>query len=131
MTREEFVEDWAVAQIMPGPNVVNISLMIGDCVHNMRAALDYIAWELAGYDIKETTTMFPICGTADEFNTKGIDAGPVLRQLLTRTEGFFGGPDHLTLSNKLVWGQVPERAMRTALIVVEPPRFDDALRLGE
>ena len=30
MTNEEFVEDWAVAQIMPGPNVVNLSIMIGD-----------------------------------------------------------------------------------------------------
>lgn len=50
----------------------SISLMIGDCVHNMRASLDYIAWELAGYDIKDATTMFPICGTADEFNKKGI-----------------------------------------------------------
>lgn len=30
LTREEFVEDWAVAQILPGPNVVNMSLMIGD-----------------------------------------------------------------------------------------------------
>ena len=30
LTREEFVEDWAVAQILPGPNVVNLSLMIGD-----------------------------------------------------------------------------------------------------
>ncbi len=29
LTREEFIEDWAVAQVMPGPNVVNLSLMIG------------------------------------------------------------------------------------------------------
>jgi chromate transporter len=29
MTQEEFVEDWAVAQILPGPNVVNLALMIG------------------------------------------------------------------------------------------------------
>lgn len=29
MTREEFIEDWAVAQILPGPNVVNLSLMLG------------------------------------------------------------------------------------------------------
>jgi chromate transporter len=29
LTQEEFIEDWAVAQIMPGPNVVNLSLMIG------------------------------------------------------------------------------------------------------
>lgn len=30
LTQEEFVEDWAVAQILPGPNVVNLSLMLGD-----------------------------------------------------------------------------------------------------
>ena len=29
MTQEEFVEEWAVAQIMPGPNVVNLALMVG------------------------------------------------------------------------------------------------------
>lgn len=29
LTNEEFVEDWAVARIMPGPNAVNMSLMIG------------------------------------------------------------------------------------------------------
>ena len=49
-----------------------ISLMIGDCVHNMRSSLDYIAWELAGYDITDTTTMFPIFETAAEFKEKGI-----------------------------------------------------------
>ena len=29
LTHEQFLEDWAVAQVMPGPNVVNLSLMIG------------------------------------------------------------------------------------------------------
>lgn len=29
LTRDEFVEDWAVAQILPGPNVVNLAMMIG------------------------------------------------------------------------------------------------------
>ncbi len=29
MTREQFVEDWAVAHVMPGPSVVNLSMMIG------------------------------------------------------------------------------------------------------
>jgi chromate transporter len=29
LTREEFVEEWAVAQVMPGPNVVNLGLMMG------------------------------------------------------------------------------------------------------
>ena len=39
MTNEEFVEDWAVAQIMPGPNVVNLSIMIGDRYFGLRGAL--------------------------------------------------------------------------------------------
>ena len=30
LTREEFVEDWAVAQILPGPNVINMTVMFGD-----------------------------------------------------------------------------------------------------
>jgi chromate transporter len=29
LTHEEFVEDWAVAQILPGPNVVNLGIMLG------------------------------------------------------------------------------------------------------
>lgn len=30
LSREEFIEDWAVAQVMPGPNVVNLGLIIGN-----------------------------------------------------------------------------------------------------
>ncbi len=30
MTREQFLDDWAVAQVLPGANVINFSLMIGD-----------------------------------------------------------------------------------------------------
>jgi chromate transporter len=29
LTNAQFVDDWAVAQVMPGPNVVNLSLMLG------------------------------------------------------------------------------------------------------
>lgn len=43
MTREEFVEDWAVAQIMPGPNVVNLSLMIGGRYFGLPGALAALA----------------------------------------------------------------------------------------
>ncbi len=39
MTTEEFIEDWAVAQIMPGPNVLNLSVMIGDRHFGLRGAL--------------------------------------------------------------------------------------------
>ncbi len=43
LTREEFIEDWAVAQIMPGPNVVNLSLMIGGRYFGLRGALVALA----------------------------------------------------------------------------------------
>lgn len=47
MTREQFVEDWAVAQIMPGPNVVNLSLMIGGRYFGLAGALAGVAGMLA------------------------------------------------------------------------------------
>lgn len=47
LTQEEFLEDWAVAQILPGPNVVNLSLMIGDRYFGMRGALAALAGMLA------------------------------------------------------------------------------------
>jgi len=43
MTKEEFVEEWAVAQIMPGPNVVNLSLMVGARYFGLRGALVALA----------------------------------------------------------------------------------------
>ncbi len=47
LTREQFVEEWAVAQVMPGPNVVNISLMIGARYFGWRGALAALAGMLA------------------------------------------------------------------------------------
>ena len=47
MTREQFIEDWAVAQIMPGPNVVNLSMMIGDRQFGLSGALAALAGMLA------------------------------------------------------------------------------------
>ncbi|WP_082493073.1 chromate transporter [Acidovorax sp. Leaf160] len=43
MTNEAFVEDWAVAQILPGPNVVNLAIMIGDRHFGLRGALVAVA----------------------------------------------------------------------------------------
>lgn len=39
LTQEEFIEDWAVAQIMPGPNVVNLSIIIGGRYFGLPGAL--------------------------------------------------------------------------------------------
>jgi chromate transporter len=47
LTQEEFVEDWAVAQIMPGPNVVNLSLMLGGRYFGLPGALAALGGLLA------------------------------------------------------------------------------------
>lgn len=43
LTREEFLEEWAVAQVLPGPNVVNLSLMIGGRYFGLGGALAALA----------------------------------------------------------------------------------------
>ncbi|MDD2925110.1 chromate transporter, partial [Rhodoferax sp.] len=43
LTQEQFLEDWAVAQVLPGPNVVNLCLMIGDRYFGVRGGLVALA----------------------------------------------------------------------------------------
>ena len=38
LTREEFIEILAVAQVLPGPNVCNVAVMIGDRFFGWRGA---------------------------------------------------------------------------------------------
>lgn len=47
LTQDEFIEDWAVAQLMPGPNVINMGLMIGARHFGLRGALVAVAGLLA------------------------------------------------------------------------------------
>ncbi|HEY8877846.1 MAG TPA: chromate transporter [Roseateles sp.] len=43
MSKEEFVETLAIAQVLPGPNVVNLSMMIGDRFFGLRGAITALA----------------------------------------------------------------------------------------
>lgn len=43
LSLEQFVEEWATAQIMPGPNVVNLALMLGHRYFGLRGALVALA----------------------------------------------------------------------------------------
>lgn len=52
------------------------ALIIGDCIHNARSALDYIAWELAGSNIGDRTTQFPICESYSCWR-RAIDRGRI------------------------------------------------------
>ncbi|MDK2743476.1 MAG: hypothetical protein NDI90_11220 [Nitrospira sp. BO4] len=87
-----------------------ISLMIGDCVHNMRAALDYIAWELAGANMDDTVTMFPIFDTDTEFaksagrrikNVSPEDARTLIERLQPYSRRYGGHLLALSAINKL------------------------------
>lgn len=71
MTREEFIEEWAVAQIMPGPNVINLSLMIGDRYFGLRGAMVALAGML-------TVPLFVVLGLAllyAQFSSSAAVAG--------------------------------------------------------
>jgi chromate transporter len=43
LTREEFVEEWSVAQIMPGPNVINLAVVLGSRYFGMKGAAAAVA----------------------------------------------------------------------------------------
>lgn len=43
LSKEEFVETLAIAQVLPGPNVVNLSMMIGDRFFGLRGAIVALA----------------------------------------------------------------------------------------
>ena len=47
LTREEFTEEWAVAQIMPGPNVINMAIMLGGRHFGWRGSLAALTGMLA------------------------------------------------------------------------------------
>ena len=56
-----------------------LALIIGDCVHNARTALDYIAWRLTGSSLADRSTIFPIYKSRP-----GFDAMVSRRHLVTR-----------------------------------------------
>ena len=43
LTREEYVETLSVGQVLPGPNIVNVSLMVGDRFFGLRGAFAALA----------------------------------------------------------------------------------------
>ncbi len=43
LTREEFIEEWAVARTMPGPAALNLSMMVGARYYGIRGVLAALA----------------------------------------------------------------------------------------
>lgn len=38
LTPKQFAEDWAISQVLPGPNIVNLSIVLGDRYFGIRGA---------------------------------------------------------------------------------------------
>jgi chromate transporter len=75
LTLDEFVEDWAVAQIMPGPNVVNLSLMIGGRCFGLAGALSALAGLLLAPTIVVLLLAAAVAGFADTAVAQGMLRG--------------------------------------------------------
>ena len=75
MTPTQFVEDWAVAQILPGPNVVNFCLIFGGRHFGLRGALA----SMAGLLIAPTAVLVVIAlffsGVSDQTWAQGALRG--------------------------------------------------------
>ena len=87
LTSEEFVEDWAVAQILPGPNVVNLSLMIGNRYFGWRGALVALAGMLIFPLLIVLVLAAVFAGVADYPGVQGAlrGMGAVTAGLITAT----------------------------------------------
>ena len=75
LTLDEFVEDWAVAQIMPGPNVVNLALMIGGRCFGLAGALSALAGLLLAPTIVVLLLAAAVAGFADTAVAQGMLRG--------------------------------------------------------
>ncbi|MEO8546193.1 MAG: chromate transporter [Betaproteobacteria bacterium] len=75
LTTEEFIDDWAVAQILPGPNVVNLSLMIGGRHFGLRGALVALAGILTFPALIVLLLAVVFAGIADEPAARGALRG--------------------------------------------------------
>ncbi len=107
LTREEFLEDWAVAQILPGPNVVNLSLMIGDRYFGFRGALAALAGMLTFPLVIVLVLAALFGGVADTPAAQGAlrGMGAVAAGLITATGiKLMGALKHNVLGLPVCWG---------------------------
>jgi len=87
MTSAQFVEEWSVAQIMPGPNVVNLCLMIGGRYFGLPGALAALAGLLCLPLILVLALAIVFGGVSDSAYAQGAlrGMGAVAAGLITAT----------------------------------------------
>jgi chromate transporter len=94
LTAGQFVDDWAVAQILPGPNVVNLMLMLGDRWFGARGALAAVAGMLALPLAVLITLVLVLAGVGDTSAAQGAlrGMGAVAAGLVAGTALKLAGP---------------------------------------
>jgi chromate transporter len=75
LSPQEFLEEWAVAQVLPGPNVINLSLMIGDRYFGVRGALVALAGMLTFPLVIVLVLAAALAGVADIPTVQGALRG--------------------------------------------------------
>jgi len=75
LSREEFVEEWAVAQVLPGANVVNLSLMLGDRYFGWRGGLTALAGLLTFPVLIVLVLAVLLAGVSDQPQVQGALRG--------------------------------------------------------
>ncbi|OQW89550.1 MAG: chromate transporter [Rhodoferax ferrireducens] len=75
LTREQFVEEWAVAQVLPGANVVNLSLMVGDRYFGWRGGLAALAGLLTFPVLIVLALAMLFAGVSDQPQVQGAMRG--------------------------------------------------------
>jgi chromate transporter len=75
LTLDEFVEDWAVAQILPGPNVVNLALMFGARHFGIPGALAALGGLLLAPMVLVLSLAAAVAGVADTPVAQGMLRG--------------------------------------------------------
>jgi chromate transporter len=71
MSNQEFVEEWAVAQIMPGPNIINLAITLGARHFGWRGAVVSIA----GLLLAPLVVVLSLAFVYSEFSTNPHVAG--------------------------------------------------------
>jgi hypothetical protein len=95
---------WVVVDEIAEPSPI-LPLIVGDLVHNLRSAVDHLAWQIVQHGNNSTLTpskanqvQFPICDTLDQFNSEFkrgrlLGMGQVEETIIRRHQPYRRGTD--------------------------------------
>ena len=75
LTQAQFVEEWSVAQVMPGPNVVNLCLMLGGKYFGLAGALAAVSGLIVAPMLLVLTLAILFGGVSDSAIAQGALKG--------------------------------------------------------